>query len=65
MPIALFSSSLRLVKFNKKWMGRKDPILWPPRSPYLTIMGRFRQMVYEESLDNNEEQLKGRIINAI
>ncbi|KAJ8943073.1 hypothetical protein NQ318_015329 [Aromia moschata] len=50
---------------------RKDgPILWPPRSPYLTILdfhlwGRLKQIVYREPLENDEEQLKTRIQNAV
>lgn len=57
-------------EFNEKWIGRDGPILWPPRSPDLTIMdfylwGRLKQIVYSEPLDNDKEQLKTRIQNAV
>ncbi|KAJ8956009.1 hypothetical protein NQ318_006285 [Aromia moschata] len=49
---------------------RDRPILWPPRSPDLTILdfhlwGRLKQIVYREPLENDEEQLKTRIQNAV
>ncbi|KAJ8959621.1 hypothetical protein NQ318_021807 [Aromia moschata] len=52
------------------WIGRDGPILWPPRSPDLTILdfylwGRLKQIVYREPLENDEEQLKTRIQNAV
>ncbi|KAJ8958133.1 hypothetical protein NQ318_006070, partial [Aromia moschata] len=48
---------------------RDGPILWPPRSPDLTILdfylwGRLKQYVYREPLENDEEQLKTRIQRA-
>ncbi|KAJ8935767.1 hypothetical protein NQ318_000240 [Aromia moschata] len=57
-------------EFNEHWIGRDGPILWPPRSPDLTILdfhlwGRLKQMVYREPLENDEEQLKTRIQNAV
>lgn len=57
-------------EFHDNWIGRDGPILWPPRSPDLTIMdfylwGRLKQIVYSEPLDNDEEQLKNRIQNAV
>ncbi|KAJ8942404.1 hypothetical protein NQ318_014450 [Aromia moschata] len=56
-------------EFNEHWIGRDGPILWPPRSPDLTILdfylwGRLKQIVYREPLEN-EEQLKTRIQNAV
>ncbi|KAJ8963208.1 hypothetical protein NQ318_018674 [Aromia moschata] len=57
-------------EFNEHWIGRDDPILWPPRSPDLTILdfyiwGCLKQTVYREPLENDEEQLKTRIQNAV
>ncbi|KAJ8952564.1 hypothetical protein NQ318_006930 [Aromia moschata] len=57
-------------EFNEHWIGRDDPILWPPRSPDLTILdfylwGRLKQIVYREPLENDEEQLKIRIQNSV
>ncbi|KAJ8962606.1 hypothetical protein NQ318_000999 [Aromia moschata] len=57
-------------EFNEHWIGRDGPILWPPRSPDLTILdfylwGRLKQIVYREPLENDEEQLKTRIQNAV
>ncbi|KAJ8963159.1 hypothetical protein NQ318_018624 [Aromia moschata] len=53
-------------EFNEHWIGRDGPILWPPRSPDLTILdfylwGRLEQIVYRD----DEEQLKTRIQNAV
>ncbi|KAJ8936750.1 hypothetical protein NQ318_016121, partial [Aromia moschata] len=57
-------------EFNEHWIGKKGPILWPPRSPDLTILdlylwGRLKQIDYRELLENDEEQLKTRIQNAV
>ncbi|KAJ8943430.1 hypothetical protein NQ318_020681 [Aromia moschata] len=57
-------------EFNEHWIGRDGPILWPPRSPDLTILdfylwGRLKQIVYREPLENYEEQLKTIIQNAV
>ncbi|KAJ8959171.1 hypothetical protein NQ318_022432, partial [Aromia moschata] len=57
-------------EFNEHWIGRDGLILWPPRSPDLTILdfylwGRLKQIVYREPLENDEEQIKTRIQNAI
>ncbi|KAJ8955873.1 hypothetical protein NQ318_005421, partial [Aromia moschata] len=57
-------------EFNERWIGRDGPILWPPRSPDLTILdfylwGRLKQIVYREPLENDEEQLKTGIQNAV
>ncbi|KAJ8954148.1 hypothetical protein NQ318_005742 [Aromia moschata] len=57
-------------EFNEHWIGKDGPILWPPRSPDLTILdfylwGRLKQIVYREPLENDEEQLKTRIQNAV
>ncbi|KAJ8937902.1 hypothetical protein NQ318_001675 [Aromia moschata] len=57
-------------EFNEHWIGRDGPILWPPRSPDLTILdfylrGRLKQIVYREPLENDEEQLKTRVQNAV
>ncbi|KAJ8963406.1 hypothetical protein NQ318_018885 [Aromia moschata] len=57
-------------EFNEHWIGTDGPILWPPRSPDLTILdlylwGRLRQIVYREPLENGEEQLRTRIQNAV
>lgn len=58
------------LEFQQNWIGRDGPILWPPRSPDLTILdfylwGRLKQIVYRESLENDVEQLKTRIRNAV
>lgn len=57
-------------KFGHRWMGRNGPVLWPPRSPDLTIAdfylwGRLKQVVYAENLPNDAEVLKNRIRDAI
>ncbi|KAJ8949886.1 hypothetical protein NQ318_010520 [Aromia moschata] len=57
-------------EFNEHWIGRDGPVLWPPRSPDLTILdfylwGRLKQIIYREPLENDEEQLKTRIQNAV
>ncbi|KAJ8936849.1 hypothetical protein NQ318_000586, partial [Aromia moschata] len=57
-------------EFNEHWIGRDGPILWPPKSPDLTILnfnlwGHIKQIVYREPLENDEEQLKTRIQNAV
>ena len=57
-------------KFQDKWIERNGKILCPPWSPDLTIMDfylweRLKQIVYSEPLDNDEEQLKLRIQNAV
>ncbi|KAJ8942984.1 hypothetical protein NQ318_001708 [Aromia moschata] len=57
-------------EFNEHWIGRDGPILWPPRSPDLTILdfylwGCLKQIVYREPLENDEEQLKTMIQNAV
>ncbi|KAJ8960170.1 hypothetical protein NQ318_003892 [Aromia moschata] len=57
-------------KFNEHWIGRDGPILWPPRSPDLTILDfylweRLKQIVYREPLENDEEQLKTRTKSAV
>lgn len=57
-------------KFGDNWIGRGGPVLWPPRSPDLTILdfylwGRLKQIVYKEDLPNNIEVLKNRIRDAV
>lgn len=57
-------------KFGDNWIGRNGPVLWPPRSPDLTISdfymwGRLKQIFYKENLPNNVEILKNRIRDAI
>ncbi|KAJ8962493.1 hypothetical protein NQ318_000881 [Aromia moschata] len=57
-------------EFNEHWIGRDSPILWPPRSPDLSILDfylweRLKQIVYIEPLENDEEKLKTRIQNAV
>ncbi|KAJ8950021.1 hypothetical protein NQ318_002433 [Aromia moschata] len=61
-------SELAQFRFNEHWIGRDGPILWPRNG--LTILdfylwGRLRQIIYRESLKNDEEQLKTRIQNAV
>ena len=57
-------------KFGDKWIGRGGPVLWPPRSPDLTILDfylweRLKQLVYKEDLPNNVQVLKNRIRDAV
>lgn len=57
-------------EFNENWIGRNGPTSWPPRSPDLTILdfylwGRLKQIVYQEPIENDEEQLKSRIRDAV
>lgn len=53
-------------KFVEKWMGRKSSILWAYlRIMYFDLWGRLKQMVYEGPLNNDEEQLNGRIIKEM
>lgn len=56
--------------FQERWIANAGPILWPPRSPDLTIMdfyfwGRIKQIVYLNRLPNDVEVLKNRITDAI
>lgn len=56
--------------FPNRWIGRHGPYPWPPRCPDLTIMdfylwGRLKQIVYSRPLDNNIDQLKQRIREAV
>lgn len=58
------------LKFGQKWIGRNGPVLWPPRSPDLTLAdmylwGRIKQLVYANPLPNDEDILKQRIIQAV
>lgn len=58
------------LKFGQKWIGRNGPVLWPPRSPDLTLAdmylwGRLKQLTYANPLPNDENILKQRITQAI
>lgn len=57
-------------KFENNWIGWNGPVLWPPRSPDLTILdfylwGRLKQLVYMDNVPNNVEVLKNRIRDAV
>lgn len=56
--------------FQEKWIANAGHILWPPRSPDLTIMdfffwGRIKQIVYSNRIPNDVEVLKNRIRDAV
>jgi hypothetical protein len=55
-------------QFPLKWIGRRGPVEWPPRSPDLTpldfyLWGHFKALVYQEKIVNIPH-LKQRIIEA-
>jgi len=57
-------------EFGQNWIGRNGPVLWPPRSPDLTIAdfylwGRLKQIVYSKNLPPNVENLKEMIRDAV
>ena len=57
-------------QFQNQWIGRYGPLVWPARSPDLTIMdfylwGYLKQKVYERPLNNDLDELKTRIREAI
>jgi len=57
-------------RFGPRWIGRNGPVLWPPRSPDLTLAdmflwGRLKQIVFATAVPNDIEVLKGRIIQAV
>lgn len=57
-------------KFGVRWIGRNGPVLWPPRSPDLTLAdsflwGRIKQLTFAQPMDSNVEILKLRIRRAV
>lgn len=55
-------------KFPERWIGRRGPIDWPPRSPDMTpldfyLWGYLKHVIYGKEAKNLEE-LKENIINA-
>lgn len=57
-------------QFGQNWIGRNGPVIWPPRSPDLTmadfyLWGRLKQIVYANNLPPNVEYLKERIRDAV
>jgi transposase len=53
--------------FPNKWIGRRGPVEWPPRSPDLTpldyyLWGHLKSVVYQ-TRPRNKEELKERIRN--
>lgn len=57
-------------QFGQNWIGRNGPVLWPPRSPDLTLAdfylwGRLKQIVYANDIPPNMENLKERIRDAV
>lgn len=58
------------LQFGQKWIGRNGPVLWPPRSPDLTLAdmflwGRLKQLTYANPLPNDVDVLKQRITEAV
>ncbi|MGH9701418.1 MAG: hypothetical protein ACRD52_18410 [Candidatus Acidiferrales bacterium] len=58
------------LKFRQKWIGRNGPVLWPPRSPDITLAdmflwGRLKQLTYANALPNDKDILKQRIVQAV
>lgn len=54
--------------YSNRWIGRKGPIPWPPRSPDLNplvfnVWGHLKNIVYSVQI-NSREQLRQRIIDA-
>lgn len=54
--------------FGNRWIGRHGPILWPPRSPDLTILDFFfwgwvKNLVYRK-VSNTETEMRVNIISA-
>lgn len=57
-------------KFGERWIGRNGPVLFPPRSPDLTLAdsylwGRVKQLTFAQPMANNVEILKLRIRQAV
>lgn len=55
-------------EFGQRWIGRGAPVVWPARSPDLTMMdfflwGRIKESVYVTECDN-EVEMRQRIISA-
>lgn len=58
------------LQFPGRWIGRYGPIHWPARSPDLTPMdfflwGYLKQKVFREPMENNVNDLKMRITEAV
>jgi hypothetical protein len=58
------------LKFSEKWIGRGEPITWPPRSPDLTSLDFFvwryiKDDVYVAPLATNVLELAGRIRDTV
>lgn len=58
-------------QYRNRWIGRGNdaPVKWPPRSPDMTpldyfLWGSLKTLVYSRPI-NNEEELWGRIQNAV
>ncbi|XP_066144607.1 uncharacterized protein [Euwallacea fornicatus] len=57
-------------KFGDRWISRYSPVLWPVRSPHLTISdtylwGRLKQLTLQQPIDNNIDILKQRILESV
>ena len=55
--------------YSQRWIGHREVLPWPPRSPDMTPMdffvwGTLKQKVYSVSI-NSREQLRDRIIDAV
>ena len=54
--------------FPNRWLGRRGPVAWPPRSPDLTpldyyLWGHMKTLVYETKVDSRAS-LRDRIFAA-
>ncbi|KAJ8894735.1 hypothetical protein PR048_000042 [Dryococelus australis] len=46
------------IHFPNHWIGRGDPIAWPPHSPDLWLWGHSKSMVYATPLDTRDELIR-------
>ena len=55
---------------NNRWIGRGGPIMWPPRSPNLSVpdfwlWGQIRDSLYKAPRPKSLQDLKSRIIHLL
>lgn len=58
------------MKFGNRWIGRYGPVMWPARSPDLTISdaylwGRLKQLTFQQPIECNVDILKQRILQSV
>ena len=55
-------------RFPDGWMGRGDPIIWPPRSPDLNVLDYFVwgyiKSLVEHRRDGTEQEVREAIVAA-